>query len=101
MTQDLNKVRRTMKTIISNMGYRFIMKMKDYEKNAIVSVEVHRYHDKFRISLGVDYTLPQEERTRIWATEGRKVFDTLKLAGLKPDNTPWGADQYHIMTFEV
>lgn len=101
MTQDLNAVRRTMKVIVSNLGFQFCMSGKDWMKKATVHAEVRRYHDKFQISIGVDYTLPQEERTRIWDVEGRKLFDVLKLAGLKPDNTPWGADQFHIMTFEA
>lgn len=99
--KDLNAVRRTMKILISNMGYHFCIAGKDWGKKATVYAEVHRYHDKFVISVGVDNKLSREERTRIWATEGRKIFDTLMIAGLKPDNTPWGADQYHIMTFEA
>ena len=100
--KDLKIVRKTLKTIIGNLGHKFCMCSNDWMTNDIVHVEVRRYGgDKFVLSLGVCHKLSTEERNRIWAEEGRKIFDTLNTIGLNPDNTPWGANQYHIMTFEA
>lgn len=103
MANDLNTIRRAVKKIFNEAGYDFCIKTSDWSKKltTINGSVTTRYKDGFVLSLGCDYTLPDEERHKLWDEHGRKIHTLLMDAGFSPDATIYGPNQYRTIVIKT